>query len=120
MSAEGWRGQLPHLSRGRRPRRGHTRLVAFLALMLAACGTSPHTRFFAIDAVPATSPPRPVDGPPVRLAAVHLPAVLDRREMVRRGLGNSIEVSGTDRWAAALDRMSLQALGDDLAGRLHA
>jgi hypothetical protein len=55
---------------------------------------------------------------PVQLAAVHLPPSLDRRQMVRMATANSVQISETDRWSAALDEMVRNVLARDLVARL--
>ena len=87
-----------------------------LALTLAGCGSSPPTRYYTLDAVPATA--RPAAGPPLQVVAVHIPPALDRQEMVRETAANQVEVSDQNRWSAPFDQMAQRVLTQDLAARL--
>jgi uncharacterized lipoprotein YmbA len=76
------------------PRRRFPRGVAFAvslggAAVLVACGTSPPTRFFTLDAAPpATAPASAYAGAPLRVVAVNIPPALDRvRAPCRRAGG---------------------------------
>ena len=88
------------------------------ALTLAACGSSPPTHFFALTAVAPVG--RPPDAPafPVQVAAVHIPAMLDREAMVRRTGPTALSISDQDRWGAPLDDMARNVLAQDLAERM--
>lgn len=55
---------------------------------------------------------------PLRVAAVHIPPALDRREIVRFGAGDRLEISGEHRWGAPFDEMVQQVLTQDLVERL--
>jgi uncharacterized lipoprotein YmbA len=55
---------------------------------------------------------------PVQVAAVHIPPVLDRRQLVRMTGENRVQISDTERWSAALDDMVRNVLSQDLAARL--
>jgi uncharacterized protein len=89
-----------------------------VALTLAACGRSAPSRFYTLAAIPPAEPPPAVAGTPVTLDSTHLPAVLDRPEMVRRTAPTRIEISDRDRWGAPLDEMTRRVLGENLAARL--
>lgn len=95
-------------------------LAALLAALLAGCASSPPSRFYALNAVVPTAPSQPAAPlqSPVRVAAVHIPPVLDRTEIVRRGPGNELEISGLNRWGAPLDEMIQRVLTQDLLERL--
>jgi hypothetical protein len=90
-----------------------------LAGALAACGHSPPTRFFTLDAVPATTPTG-VTAPaaPVQLDAVHIPPALDRPQLVTQTAPNRLGVSDQDRWGAPLGQMMRRTLAQDLQTRL--
>ncbi len=90
---------------------------------LASCASSPPTQFYALSAVSSQSAiPRPesADSHPARLrvAAVHIPPALDRREIVRRGSGDRLQIDGEHRWGAPFDEMVQQVLTQDLVDRL--
>jgi uncharacterized lipoprotein YmbA len=92
------------------------------ALALTGCGHSAPTRFFTLDALP---PPggaagASFTGPPVRLDAVHIPAALDRVEVVRQLAADQLDVSDLDHWGAPLGELARRALTQDLDERLPA
>ncbi|WP_404842404.1 PqiC family protein [Burkholderia vietnamiensis] len=93
-------------------------LAAVLAAVLAGCGHSPPTRYVALSATPATS--ARADGPiePVQLTAVHVPAELDRPEVVVQRSANRVWIDEGARWAGPLDRMMRRTLAQDLLTRL--
>ena len=86
---------------------------------LAGCGSSPPTRFYSLDAVKPTGA-RVADGAitPVKVNAVHVPPLLDRRSMVRHQAGNQLEISSQERWGASFDEMAQSVLTQDLQNRL--
>ena len=94
--------------------------AALLTLTLAACASSPQTRFFALD--PVSPGAAPADRGAVRAAvkidAVHIPPALDRDSMVRGESDNQLEISSQDRWAGDLGEMVRRVLTQDLAQRL--
>ena len=92
-----------------------------LMLCLAACGSSPKTRFYALEPLPSTQSPS-VRAPtaPVVVDHVELPSMLDRLSLVTEGPGNQISVSDTERWAAPLDEQVRRTLTADLQQHLSA
>lgn len=92
-------------------------------LGLAACASSPPTQFYSLSPVSAQNPAPQSDSAtsgamPLRVAAVHIPPMLDRREVVRRGAGDRLEISGEHRWGAPFDEMLQHVLTQDLVDRL--
>jgi uncharacterized lipoprotein YmbA len=85
------------------------------ALLLCGCGSSPKTQFFALD---------PVDGAhvaqakPIQVAAVHIPAALDRQEIVREKAPGQLDMESPNRWGAPFDEMVQRTLTQDLARRM--
>ena len=97
---------------------GALALTLAASLATAACGSSPPTRYYVLDAIaPQGARPHPI-ARPVRVAAVHLPDELDRLEIVSRLGPNRLQLRGQDRWAAPLDDMSRRVLAQDLVERL--
>jgi uncharacterized lipoprotein YmbA len=88
-------------------------------VVLVGCGSSPPTRFYALDAV---KPERPAASgtavTPLKVDAVHIPPLLDRRSIVRREAGNQLDISSQDRWGASFGEMMLGVLTQDLQSRL--
>lgn len=87
-----------------------------IALLLAACGSSPKTNFYTLSVVPGRTGGSP--GNPVQLSAVHLPPMLDRQQMVRLTSANTVEISETNRWSASFEDMVRNVLAQDLVARL--
>lgn len=99
------------------PRTAFAALLA-VAVLLAACGSSPRTHFYTLAPVPPQARSSDLSGTPVRVAAVHIPPVLDRQEMVRESAPHRLEVSDQSRWGAPLADMVQRVLTQDLAARL--
>lgn len=90
-------------------------IVLLAALLLCGCGSSPKTQFFVLD---------PVDGEhvsnakPIQVAAVHIPADLDRQEMVSEKAPGQLAVNDPNRWGAPFDEIVQRTLTQDLARRM--
>ncbi|WP_414696412.1 PqiC family protein [Paraburkholderia sp.] len=54
----------------------------------------------------------------MQLTAVHIPAELDRLEVVTQPSPNRLAIDGTDRWGAPLAQMMRRTLAQDLMTRL--
>jgi uncharacterized lipoprotein YmbA len=91
-----------------------------LILALGGCGHSPPTAFYTLDPIAPAAAPGPGAIAPVQLTAVHIPAVLDRPELVAQTGPNQVHVSDLDHWAAPLGEMMRRALAQDLMARLPA
>lgn len=94
--------------------------VLLAVLLPAACGSSPKTHFFTLD---ATSPSAPApagtwNGPQLQVQHITLPPTLDRLSLVRASSSTRIDISNADRWAAPLDSIVRDTLSDDLRRRL--
>lgn len=93
-------------------------VAVLLTLVLVGCASSPPTQFYTLDPL---TPARP--GPAgvslvLQVAAVHIPAVLDRQEMVREREPERLQVSDRHRWGAPLAEMIRRVLAQDLLARL--
>lgn len=67
-------------------------MIALAALLLlAGCGSSPKTHFYTLDVVRGAGGRQAGLSAPIQLAAVHIPAALDRQSMVRRTGANAVE-----------------------------
>ncbi len=110
------------LARGRRKATTRLAMAALLGVtvLMAGCGHSPPTHYFALDAVPASAPIASGPLPPVQLSAVHIPAMVDRPEVVTRVAPNRLTVGDNDRWGAPLGQMMRGVLAQDLYTRLPA
>lgn len=90
------------------------------ALTLTACGHSPPTRYFSLDAVAPSAPLATKAMTPVQLGAVRVPAALDRPEVVAQDAAHRLTVREDDHWGAPLAQMIRRALAQDLLARLPA
>ena len=89
--------------------------------LLFACGASPPTRYFALNAIaPASASTAAAVEPAVkiRLEPVAIPPELDRLELVTHNGTNRVQIADSDRWAAPLDEQIRRTLSDDLSARL--
>ena len=93
-------------------------VVLGVALAIDGCGSSPPTRFYTLDAVaPQPVVARRIDTP-VKVNAVHVPAVLDRQSIVRGKSGSELKISSRDRWGGDFGEMARSVLTQDLQERL--
>jgi len=90
-------------------------LVLAAALLLSGCGSSPKTQFFVLDPVDGAHVSQ---GKPIQVAAVHIPADLDREEMVSEKAPGQLDMDSPKRWGAPFDEMVQRTLTQDLARRL--
>jgi uncharacterized protein len=88
-----------------------------LAALVSGCASSPPTRFITLDPVPPGASAPVSGGAPLQVVAVHVPAALDRRELVRQVAPGRLAISDQDRWAAPLDAMTQRTLTQDLIER---
>jgi uncharacterized protein len=94
--------------------------LALISMTMAGCGHSPPTRYVTLNAAPAAAPLATVQLQPIQLTAVHIPAELDRPEVVTQLSPNRLAVDETDRWGAPLAQMMRRTLAQDLMTRLPA
>ena len=95
-----------------------TAVAATLIAGMAGCGHSPPVRYVTLSAEAVAAPRASVRIPPVQLTAVHIPAELDRSEVVTQASANQLTIHETDRWAAPLGQMMRRTLAQDLLARL--
>lgn len=96
-------------------RRSFAAVMAVAALLSACSGAT--TRFYTLEA----APPLPVQAyadAPFRIDAVHIPASLDRPELVRDASDGRFTVSDNDHWAAPVGELLRRVLTQDLAAQL--
>ena len=95
------------------------RLLALAAAAcFAACGTSPPTRFYTLNPVAPHVHPQSSASAPIKVDAVHVPAILDRESMVLGEAGNQLKISSQNRWGADFSEMARRVLTQDLRDRL--
>lgn len=89
-----------------------------LALLLAACASSPPTRFYVLSTLP--QPAQPVGYAAgqeiaVGVGPVELPEYLDRSQLVTRSGQNELNLAEFDRWGESLKDNAAQVLAENLA-----
>ena len=96
------------------------RILALVALtsLLGACGSSPVTQFFTLKQSTGNATTAQIGGAPILVNAVRIPAVLDRREIVRATNSSRVTISSEHRWAAPFGSMARDVLTEDLSARL--
>jgi uncharacterized lipoprotein YmbA len=90
-------------------------------LLLAACSSTPPTRFYQLAAVQGE--PQPAAGRAslvVAVGPVALPGALDRPQIVTRASPYAVDFAGSDHWASPLSGMLPRTLVENLAQRLPA
>ncbi|WP_233849566.1 PqiC family protein [Paraburkholderia sp. HD33-4] len=93
-------------------------VVGLIGISIAGCGHSPPTRYITLNATPVAMPIATAQIQPIQLTAVHIPAELDRPEVVTQLSPNRLSVDDTDRWGAPLAQMIRRTLAQDLVTRL--
>ena len=112
--------------RSRHPRQGQGQMKRSLSFILAAAGllsacSGAATRFYTLEpAAPIRGLAQSYGGAPFRIDAVHIPASLDRPELVRDDGGGRFTVSDNDHWAAPVGELLRRVLTQDLAAQLPA
>ncbi|CAG4893517.1 PqiC family protein [Paraburkholderia gardini] len=95
-------------------------VVALIGTIMSGCGQGPPMRYVTLNAAPLAAPLATAPVQPVQLTAVHIPAELDRLEVVTQVSPNRLAVNETERWGAPLAQMMRRTLAQDLATRLPA
>ncbi len=97
----------------RRPARAAC-LVA-VPLLLAACSSSPPDTLYTLSPVIEDRTPEPVPRYVVEVAAVSVPDLVDRSQLVIRKSDNRVVQLEQQRWASPLTNQLLLVLAEDLA-----
>jgi uncharacterized lipoprotein YmbA len=87
--------------------------IAIAALALAACATSPPSRFFTLSGPPA--PPSPPSALSVVVGPVAVPGVVDRPEIVVSVGENEVWLDEFNRWASPLGEAIALATAENLS-----
>ncbi|MBP0590297.1 membrane integrity-associated transporter subunit PqiC [Paraburkholderia sp. LEh10] len=93
-------------------------VVSLAGTALTGCGNSMPVRYVTLNALPANAPRATAPIQPVQLTAVHMPAVLDRPEVVTLASQNRLTIHENDRWGAPLAQLARRTLAQDLLTRL--
>jgi uncharacterized lipoprotein YmbA len=90
-------------------------VIAVVALLLAACGSSPPTRFYALDAPGSGPGVRMLPGPSVAVGPVAVPEAVDRVQLVTRRGPNEVRIEEFSQWAAPLNAQIARVVAEQLA-----
>ncbi len=89
---------------------------------VSGCGSSPPTRFYSLEPTVAEAPlqvgARARTQTSVKINAVHIPSVLDRRTIVRGESNYQLRLSSQNRWGGDFGEMMRRVLTQDLQARL--
>jgi len=89
-------------------------------IVLAGCGSSPPTRFYSLEpSAPVASTQQPLQAP-IKVDAVHIPSMLDRKEIVTGENNYQLRISSQERWGGDFGEMVRRVLTQDLQQRLPA
>jgi hypothetical protein len=94
-----------------------TAILLCLILWLAACGSSPPNNYYLLT--PADGPTASGQTPSLGVGPVEIPEYLNRRAMVHSGGGNTLQVSGQERWAEPLEDGIVRVVSLNLANLLN-
>lgn len=86
------------------------------ALLLAACASTPPSRFYTLSGAPA--PAAPASTLSIVVGPVTIPAVVDRPEIVVTVSENEVWLDEFNRWAGPLPEAIAVATAEDLAAAL--
>lgn len=90
--------------------------IALLALALAACASSPQSRFYTLSGAPA--PASPSSTLSIAVGPVTIPAVVDRPEIVVTVGDNEVWLDEFNRWASPLAEAIAVATAENLSAAL--
>lgn len=93
--------------------------VVMLGALLVSCASSPPTQFYTLEPVQPRERTLHVSSSPIQIAPVHIPAVLERQEIVTERGSNELILSNRHRWGAPLGEMARRTLTQDLLQRLQ-
>ncbi len=77
-------------------------LCVLVSLLVAACGSSPPVRYFALSPMDSVQRQDPDDAVTLGVGPLRLPEYLNRSQIVTRGGGSELEVDEFSRWAEPL------------------
>jgi uncharacterized protein len=92
--------------------------VLLLIALIGGCASSPPTQFYTLAPAPPQERTLHASVGPIQVAPVHMPAVLERQEIVSETGPSQIVLSNRHRWGAPLAEMTRRTLTQDLLQRL--
>ncbi len=90
-------------------------VVALLALLLAACGSSPKSHFYTLTAEAGEAA---ASSPAIAVGPVSVPEMVDQPQIVARVDDNQVEVEEYHRWASPLRAQIAHVIAANLAREL--
>jgi uncharacterized protein len=93
-------------------------LATLSAVLLEGCGSSPPARFYSLEPTAAVASTRLKLQAPIKVDAVHIPAVLDRNQIVTGEHDYRLSISPQARWGGDFGEMLRRVLTQDLQRRL--
>ena len=89
-------------------------VCAVAALCLAACGSTPPSRYFSLSPTVAVAGPEPAERVSLGLGPIRMPDYLQRTQLVTRGAGQELSVHQYSRWAEPLSKAFHRILAVDV------
>jgi|SRR3989339_1290545 len=91
-------------------------LICGLVVVLAGCSRSPRASFYVLEPTAKAGDHLPAqNAPTVRVAAITLPEMVDRPQLVVRGEGSRVNILEMHRWAEPLKRGIPRLLAENLS-----
>ncbi len=92
-------------------------MTAIMALLASACANSPDVQYYVLEPFNQPTPLRTAPSKPlsIGIGPVSLPGLLDRKKIVRRLSGNTVQISEFQQWATPLEENVLQTLTSNMA-----
>jgi hypothetical protein len=94
-------------------------LCAFVLLLVAACGSSPPVRYFALSPMDSVQQQDPDDAVTLGVGPLRLPEYLNRSQIVTRGGGSELEVDEFSRWAEPLTQALHRVVSTDVDNMMN-
>jgi hypothetical protein len=94
-------------------------LCVFVSLLVAACGSSPPVRYFALSTMDSVQRQDPDDAVTLGLGPLRMPEYLNRSQLVTRGGGSELEIDEFSRWAEPLTLALHRVVSTDIDNMMH-
>ena len=94
-------------------------LCAVVSLLIAACGSSPPVRYFALSPMDSVQQQDPDDSVTLGVGPLRLPEYLNRSQIVTRGGGSEVEVDEFSRWAEPLTQALHRVVSTDVDNMMN-
>lgn len=91
------------------------RLLILCSVLVTACASTPQTHFYVLEAL-ATAPTKAsiTKQRVLGIGPLSLPSLLNRQQMIKRGVNNGVELAEFHQWAEPLKDTVLQVLTKNL------